>query len=124
MPPPPNTAEMEKRDRGSGFFWKKREGTNRIYSERIGLGKDSGASLMSRIFGAFILSVPRQMEKLQVVKWSGFWQESGPMPVRRWCRWYHDLAMIGAIWSHLGMCRIYELPAFHSSLFLPFQLNE
>ena len=124
---------MEKRDRGSGFFWKKREGANRIYSERIGLGRDSGASLMSRIFGAFILSIPGQTEKLQVVKWSGFWQESSPMPLRWWCRWYHDLAMLGAIWrplwwlettSHLGICRIYELPGFHSSLFLPFQLNE
>ena len=98
-----------------------REQTGYIVKELV-WGRDSRASLKSRILGAFILSVPCQKENLQVVEM--VWNLTGgdPVPLRWLCWWYHHQEMLGTNWkplwwlestSHLGTRRIYKTPGFH-----------
>ena len=100
--PQPLTAEMDKRDHEPGFFWEKREGlqTGYIVKELV-WGRDSRASLKSRLLGAFILSVPGQKEDLQVVEMVWNLTESDPVPLGWLCWGYHHQEMLGTNWKPL-----------------------
>lgn len=99
--PQPLTAEMEKRDHRPGFFWKKREGTNRIYSERTGLGKGFQGLLNVKNTWCFYpecsLSEGRPSgggnglesdRRVTLCLWGGCW-------------WYHHQEMLGTNWKPL-----------------------